>query len=502
MRRARLLLSGFVSLAALATAHAAGAGTSPNGFVLPQKEIKHVLLLSVDGLHEGDLARYVAAHPQSALAELAAHGAHYTNAATAMPSDSFPGLLAMLTGGTPKSTGVYYDDSYDRSLSPPGSNCATKGTEVVYDESIDKNPDALDAGGGINPAALPLDPAKGCTPVYPHAYLRVNTVFEVIKAGGGRTAWADKHPAYDIVNGPSGAGVDDLFTPEINANGITDKVDATEAYDDGKVEAILHEVDGFDHTGKTPADVPALFGMNFQAVSVAQKLPGNGYADAAGTPSAGLADAIAHTDASIGRMVAELRARNLLDKTIIIVSAKHGQSPIDPAARRIVDKKTIPALVDSIKAGLTAQATQDSVSLLWLADQARAGDVASKLAASKDAAVVDAIYGPDKVRDWYGDPTADPRVPDLIVQPQTGVIYTKPTATKIAEHGGFSADDTHVPILVSYAGFAGGAIDAAVHTTQIAPTILMALGLDPAALQAVTLEHTAPLPEIALGATN
>jgi hypothetical protein len=502
MARTRALLSGFVSLMALTAATTAVAGTSAGAFVLPQKEIKHVLLLSIDGLHDGDLARYVAEHPQSALAELIAHGAHYKNAASAMPSDSFPGLLAILTGGTPKSTGVYYDDSYDRSLSPAGSNCATKGTEVVYDESIDKNPDALDAGGGINPAALPLDPAKGCTPVYPHAFLRVNTVFEVIKAAGGRTAWADKHPAYDIVNGPSGAGVDDLFTPEINANGITDKVDATEAYDDGKVEAVLHEIDGMDHAGQKSAAVPALFGMNFQAVSVAQKLAANGYADAAGTPSAGLADAVAHTDASIGRMVTELKAKGLFDKTVIIVSAKHGQSPIDPAARKIVDKKTIPGLIDSIQSGLTAQATQDSVSLIWLADKAHTADALKKLADSKDAAGIKEAYGPETLRSWYGDAATDPRVPDIIAQPQTGVIYTKPTATKIAEHGGFSADDTHVPVLVSYAGFKGGEVDAPVHTTQIAPTILLALGLDPAALQAVKLEQTEPLPEITLGLTN
>jgi predicted AlkP superfamily pyrophosphatase or phosphodiesterase len=494
----RALLGGFVSFMALAAAGTAAAGT----FALPQKEVKHVLLLSIDGLHEGDLARYLTQHPQSALAALAAHGAHYTSAATAMPSDSFPGLLAMLTGGTPKSTGVYYDDSYDRTLSAPGSNCATKGTEVVYDESIDKNPDALDAGGGINPAALPLDPAKGCKPVYPHEFLRVNTIFEVVKAAGGRTAWADKHPAYDIVNGPSGAGVDDLFTPEINANGITDKVDATEAYDDGKVEALLHQIDGLDHAGQTPAAVPALFGMNFQAVSVAQKLAGNGYADASSTPSAGLADAIAHTDASIGRMVAELKAKGLFDKTLIIVSAKHGQSPIDPAARRIVDKKTIPGLIDAVKSGLTAQATQDSVSLIWLADQTRTADAVKTLTNGKNAAAIDEIYGPDKLRAWYGDAATDPRVPDIIVQPQTGVIYTKPGASKIAEHGGFSADDTHVPILVSYATFKGGEIDAPVHTTQIAPTILLALGLDPAALQAVKLEQTAPLPGITPGLTN
>src|SRR5215468_9398193 len=143
MSRTRALLGGFVSFLALTAAGAAAAGT----FALPQKEIKHVLLLSIDGLHEADLARYVAQHPQSALAELATHGAHYTNAATAMPSDSFPGLLAMLTGGTPKSTGVYYDDSYDRSLFAPGSNCATAaGTEVALAENLDTSLDFLNGG--------------------------------------------------------------------------------------------------------------------------------------------------------------------------------------------------------------------------------------------------------------------------------------------------------------------------------------------------------------------
>jgi len=42
-----------------------------------------------------------------------------------------------------------------------------------------------------------------------------NTIFEVVRSKGGHTAWADKHPAYDLVNGPSGKGVEDLFTPEI-----------------------------------------------------------------------------------------------------------------------------------------------------------------------------------------------------------------------------------------------------------------------------------------------
>jgi len=67
---------------------------------------KHVLLLSVDGLHQKDLDWYVAAHPQSALAALVDHGTSYTHAQTPVPSDSFPGMVGQLTGGNPGTTGI------------------------------------------------------------------------------------------------------------------------------------------------------------------------------------------------------------------------------------------------------------------------------------------------------------------------------------------------------------------------------------------------------------
>jgi len=71
----------------------------------------------------------------------------------------------------------------------------------------------------INVAKLPQALVDGkCVPVFPHQFVKVNTIFEVIRAHGGQTAWSDKHPAYDIVNGPSGKGVQDLFTPEVNSN--------------------------------------------------------------------------------------------------------------------------------------------------------------------------------------------------------------------------------------------------------------------------------------------
>src|SRR5215467_3354329 len=329
-----MLLLSFLVLGLSTSAFLAQAATSSPGSDGKSHHISHVLLLSIDGLHEQDLARYVQLNPNSALAQLTHLGTTYTDASTSKPSDSFPGVLSMVTGGSPRSTGVFYDDSYDRSLSAPGSNCSVKGTEVVYDESIDKNPNALDAGGGIDPTALPLDGSKGCTPVYPHSFLRVNTIFEVAQEAGLYTAWSDKHPAYDLVNGPSGKGVADLYTPEIASIPVT--VSATEPYDDLKVQAILNEIAGKDHTGTKTEPVPAIFGMNFQAVSVAQKDAQGGYLDAAATPSPLLQGALDHTDQSVGKMLDALRNAGLFSSTAIILTAKHGQSPIDPSLRKIV----------------------------------------------------------------------------------------------------------------------------------------------------------------------
>lgn len=452
----------------------------------------HVLLLSIDGMHAEDLSRFIAEHPDSAMTALAGHGLYYGNATGSKPSDSFPGLLAILTGGSPASTGIYYDDSYDRTLSAPGSDCSVKGAEMVFDESIDINPDNVDSGG-IDPKKLPLDPANGCKPVWPHSFLRVNTIFEVAKAAGLRTAWADKHPAYDLVNGPSGKGVDDLYTPEIAAHGADGDATAAAAYDDTKVAALINEIDGKDHGGTKTVGVPALFGMNFQAVSVAQKMAGNGYRDGQGAPSDGLAQALMHTDQSIGKLVAELKARKLEGSTLIVLTAKHGQTPIDPARRRIVDKNAIPGVIEAVQKGLAAQVTQDSIALIWLSDQSMTGKAIAALSANQEAAAIDKIMGPDVLTGMFADPAHDSRVPDIIVQPILGVIYTKTSATKIAEHGGFTYDETAVPILVSAPGIKASESTALVTTTQIAPTILRALGLDPQGLKAVRQEHTQAL---------
>ena len=456
--------------------------------------IKHVLLISVDGLHDSDLSAYVAANPKSAMATLAGMGVHYDHASAAMPSDSFPGLLAIVTGGSPKSTGVYYDDSYDRALSAPGSDCKVKGAEIVFDESIDKVPEAVDAGG-INEALLPRDGANGCAPVYPHQFLRVNTVFEVIKAAGMATAWSDKHPAYDLVNGPSGKGVDDLYAPEINVGKTTSTVAATAAYDDLKVTAVLNQIGGKTSAGKAGV-VPAIFGMNFQAVSVGEKV--NGYIDAKGTPSPELADALKHTDESLAKFLAAMKTAGIDKETLVIVSAKHGQSPIDRSALKIVDKKGIEKVLDGVAPGLIAQMTADDVALIWLTDQSKTADATKALMAAKADLAIDKVMSAAEIGAMFGDALKDSRVPDLVILPVKGVIYTKPDATKLAEHGGFTDDDVHVPVIVANPAIAPATVSDAVATAEIAPTILAALGLDPASLMAVKAEGTKVLPGLGL----
>ena len=455
--------------------------------------VNHVLLISIDGMHQADLTRFVRTHPGSALAALHHHGVSFTNASASKPSDSFPGLLAQITGGSPKSTGVYYDDSYDRELYAPGSACTGHaGTEVVYDESIDRNPDALDGGGGIDPATLPLQKIHGrCAPVYPHQFLRVNTIFEVARGAGLHTAWADKHLAYEIVNGPSGRGVDDLYTPEIASGPYTANVAGAASYDALKVDAVLHEIDGLRHDGTGHPGVPAVFGMNFQAVSVGQKTAG--YLDAAGTPTPDLVAALAFVDASLGRMVAEIAQQHLERSTLVIISAKHGQAPIDPATRRIVDARRIPAVVNAIQPGLVGQSTEDDVALVWLTDRARTTTAANALMANASPLGISTVLHGATLTTIFGNSERDSRIPDLIALAQPGVIYSKPTATKRAEHGGFSDEDTHVPLIVSGAGVEGAEIGTPVDTRQIAPTILEALGLRASALDAVRMEGTRQL---------
>jgi Type I phosphodiesterase / nucleotide pyrophosphatase len=515
--------------------------------------IRHVLLLSVDGLHQSDLSWYVSHHPHSNLAALSRQGVDFTNARTPFPSDSFPGMVGQATGGNPATTGIYYDDTFNHALLVPGTaSCpagAPTGTEVTYFEALDKDPLSLDAGQGltglpgsilsmtgqprdvIDPTKLPVNPAT-CQPVYPHQYLKVNTIFEVARAHGLRTAWSDKHPAYEILDGPSGTGVQDLFTPEINSNAPTGGGDwtsdnaLTQQYDGYKVQAVLNEIDGYDHSRTTKAGVPAIFGMNFQTVSTAQKLPTSdeltgGYQPDGVTPGPLLSKALDFIDTQVGSFITEIRAQHLQTSTTIILSAKHGQSPTQPTAlTRIPDGPILDGLNAAWTAAhpgapnLVAQATDDDAMLLWLTDRSQAAADFTKhyLLAQNGvgndingnpkpytASGLTTVYAGSAAANFIGVSHSDPRVPDLIGIVQHGVVYTG-GKKKIAEHGGNDVQDRNVPILISGPGIIGLPITTQlpVETTQIAPTILRLLGINPGELQAVQREHTQSLPVVAI----
>lgn len=500
------------------------------------RRVEHVLLISVDGMHQVDLENYLAAgHATGGFARLAAHGVQYTHARTAQPSDSFPGLMAFMTGGSPKSHGIFYDDSYDRTLFAPGSACkGTPGTEAQFAENIDVDLNQLNGGGAttgsvrdhIDPAQLPLRlNGTQCTPVYPHDYLKVNTIMEVIHAAGRRTAWSDKHPAYEIVSGPSGKGLDELYAPEINSTTVAATAPAlfpaagagddwttlpvyTRYYDDLKVTGVLNQIKGFDHTGAgVKPGVPAIFGMNFQSVSVGQKVTADGYLNAAGTPSAELQASIEFVDQSLGKILDALAAEKLLDSTLVIVGAKHGQSPIDVAQLHMLkgsaNPKLLPGHADVVDPAdlLTnggvplAQETSDDVALIWLADQSRLPNALALLEADRagsNTTRIQTIYSGAELKARFGDPALG-RTPDIIIQPIPGTIYSG-SKKKIAEHGGLATDDTHVLLIASNPRLEPRRVGEHVANKQVAPTILKALGLNPRELQAVRLEHTEVLP--------
>jgi hypothetical protein len=541
------------------------------GTATAQNPIKRVLLISVDGMHAVDflncangITGFNNGDPYCPnIALLGKTGVNYVAASTSKPSDSFPGLTAIITGGSPALTGVYYDVAYSRNYDAPSlttgngvaagpctAGAAPTGTTTEYEEGIDRDQTKLNGGapgasltdGGINsinPHRLPRDPANGCEPVWPWKFVRANSIFSVIHQAGGYTAWSDKHPAYSsVASGVGPSALNDFYGPEINSNVIglpgvmtptgqscvavrdpnsdtsawTNSFANIQCYDTLKVNAILNEIDGWNHLRTAQTRVPTIFGMNFQAVSVGQKLNEKaigvqgGYLDAAGTPSPALLDEFQFVDASIGAFVSELKKQGLYSSTLIVITAKHGQSPIDPnlyvpqakvgttPATLLANNNMIP-WSESPNNPTGIGPTEDDVSLLWLthsSDTDAAVQILESNASATGIALGQIYYGPS-LKLNYNDPTVDPRTPDIIVTPNVGVTYTGSTK-KQEEHGGFAHDDTNVVLLLSNPSFSPRSVYASVGTAQVAPTILQSLGINPQLLQAVQIEGTPVLP--------
>jgi hypothetical protein len=581
-----------IATASLSSAVAAGAADTDHA------QIKHVLLISVDGMHQSDLDWYVATHPNSELARLATGGAEYTNAQTTVPSDSDPGGTGIMTGADPNVLGIYYDDEYSHGVFPPGTtNCSgpVPGGNVIYDSPDDvlaNVPDLLnngsrntfpsfDEGGsiypagkdtnpglimhltahpqsGLNPATYPVDP-KTCQPIQPWDFLGVNTIFQVIHNAGMRTAFSDKHAVYTSYNGPgsNGMSINDFFGPEIDSqavepNGVPYPVDgawtadnaATKQYDSYKVRAVLNWINGYQHSGKGPkVGTPAIYGMNFQTVSTAEKLksspavligpnaqgkytegpslPG-GYVTVDGqqVPGPLLRSALDYVDNALQRMADTIQADGEADSTAIILTAKHGQSPLNNSQLQRIDDGPIIAGVNTAWAAthpsnpnLVVQEADDDGLLWWLSDRSQAAaDFVKNYLWTNTAPAVDyagqtitvqhsglaEIFAGQQSAQYFGVSKSDPHHPDLFAISQIGTIYTG--GSKFAEHGGANPGDRDVPLVV----YAPGTVHArqsakGVETTQVAPTILRLLGLSPRSLAAVQLEGTKVLPGLGGG---
>jgi hypothetical protein len=538
--------------------------------------IKRVLLISVDGMHAVDFTNCANGISTinngepfcPALAALGRTGINYVAASTSKTSDSFPGLTAIVTGGSPALTGVYYDVAYSRNFDAPAKTTGNglgagpctpfatpTGTTSEYEEGIDIDQTKVNGGapgaaltdGGvasIDSKRLIRDPNNGCNPVWPWDFVRANSIFSVIHQAGGYAAWSDKHPAYiSVASGLGPEALDDFYGPEINSTVIglpgvttplgvscatirdpgsdltawTNSFQNIQCYDTLKVDAILNEINGKNHLGTKNTQVPTIFGMNFQAVSVGQKLveksngATGGYLDAAGTPSPALLSEFKFVDASIAAWVKELKANGLYDSTLIVITAKHGQSPIDPNryVSQLINGTSPVTLLsnagfipfsESTNNPTGIGPTEDDVSLVWLKNSS---DTLAAVKILEDNATASGIelgqiyYGPSLALN-YNDPTVDPRTPDIIVTPNVGVTYSGSTA-KLAEHGGFNHDDTNVILLLSNPSFEPSTVRASVGTVQVAPTILKALRIDPSALDAVRAEGTSVLPAVQFG---
>ena len=240
-------------------------------------------------------------------------------------------------------------------------------------------------------------------------------------------------------------------------------------------------------------------------------------------------DEIQFVDLAIGQMVHALQIQGLLGSTAIIITAKHGQSPIDtnrffpiPGHKPLnngtppsgVIGQYLPAVYANPNNNLGL--AEDDISQIWLTNPADT-EAAVKLlettgtAPGSDATAIGLgqIFFGASITTMFNAPgipkdldpccsvpkpgELDPRTPDIIVIPNVGVVYTK-SLSKQSEHGGFAHDDTNVMLLVSNPGFAPRTVTSFVETMQVAPTILSLLGLDPNSLDAVRMEGTPVLP--------
>ena len=404
-----------LSLAAAALLAGLSAASAQVQYEPAQGTPKHAVLIFIDGFRADLLDPELAPH----IAALGRAGVLFADAEVGFPSDSMPGILGPLTGASPKGTGIPYDEYYDRHY-----KLAIEITETVT----------------VPPG------------LRPHDLLKVPTLFEAAKAKGLKTAFISKHIGYEILQGPSGKGVDQLELPE-----SADWKGPFTDYDAKNFETLTGWV------GKDGADIAGIY-----AIAANYAMEDHGVA-AAETRAA-----VTDIDAQVGKIVDAVKAGGRYDDTVFVVMGDHGDTDTPNA---VASKGDVVGFLaeKGIKA---AKITAADVMLAWLADSSQAQQAVALLDTpeAKEKFGVDKVLGPDAIK-AMGD-FADDQMPDFVLLVKPGVVYTKLPSKKKAEHGGAFDSDRRVASVMAGPGVKSAAgVDAKVNIFSTAPTLAKLLGL-------------------------
>lgn len=426
----------------------------------------------------------------------------FSAAKASNPSDSYPGTAALVAGCSPRTHGLYWDDSYARDLFPPDSDCSGPiGTEVDLTEGIDLDSSTITGGGGLNVSLLArkLTSWGTCVPVFPFDYIRTNTIFEVARQNGLATGYADKHLTYSFVNGPSGSGLVEGYFPEVSSVASDDS--SQNAWDDLHWAALNNWLSGKYVNGtSTPFGRFNLVGSNFQALTKAQSTVSYTSAQASttkssGIPSANITAVLKHFDTKLAEFVSDLESQGIWNETLIVVGSKQGQTPIDKSKLQFIDPQ---ALINATKVTVNFITSADWA-LLYLNDSTEAYTAKANLLRSNktETAVAEVLAGDEIWQYGWGNPFTDPRAPDLLVKGIYGTLYESPGT--LEDHGGWYADDSDVFLMTSSGrplANAGKQYAGRVDNQQVAVTLLEALGIPLAQLDGYRMEGTPSLPLI------
>lgn len=407
---AAVLLAAALSLTGAATA-AAQVGYKP-----AQGTPKHVVMIFIDGMRADLMDLEMTPH----IAALAKVGVRFANAEVGFPSDSMPGILGPLTGASPRVTGIPYDEYYDRHY-----KLAIEITETVT----------------VPPG------------LKPHDLLKVPTIFDAAHAKGLKTGFISKHIGYEILQGPTGHGLDQLALPE-----SADWKGPFKDYDAQNFTTLTSWLtkDGIDIAGIYA--IEPNYAMKDHGVAAAETRA-----------------AVANVDAQVGRLVDALIAAGRYDDTIFAVLGDHGDTDTPNAVASKGEGSVAGYLAE--KGIKLAKVTADDVMLAWLADSAQAQQAIALLDTpeSKARFGIDQVLVSEELK--RRQDFADDQMPDFVLLVKPGVVYTKLPSKRMAEHGGAFDSDRKVTFVLSGPGLQSGVVaEGKVNIFSLGPTVAKLLG--------------------------